>query len=182
MDKTSKIIGLFGSSFNPPHRGHQAVIQDLSQKDLFDEIWLIPVFRHPFNKDLAPLEHRLAMLQRLCQTLPPTVHINLIEQELAAEKSYAIDTVMALQKRHPQCRFSLILGSDLKDSLHRWHRYEDLKNQTEFHFIRRQGYEESPYPEVSSSLIRKLCQSNQSIDHLVPPPISDYLKQHKIYS
>ena len=63
-------ILLFGSPFNPPHLGHQIVIRQAFEliQD-FDELWLLPNYRHAFGKDLAPVADRLAMCQLLVQEI-----------------------------------------------------------------------------------------------------------------
>lgn len=178
----NKNIGLFGSSFNPPHHGHLAVIQDLSDRRTFDEIWLVPVFGHAFGKTLAPFENRLDMLEILLSLInSPNVKINTVEREMNKHPSYSFDMVSELKRRHPSYQFHLIVGSDIKSELHKWHRIEDLKRIVDFHFIPRQGFENSPYPKVSSSEIRHFLQHGADITHLVPAKIADYIGKHKLY-
>ncbi len=118
-------IGLFGSSFNPPHLGHLAVIQDLAtHKDTFDEIWLVPVYAHAFakNASLAPFKKRLTWLHAFLNDLSrDNVRISTVERDLNKTPSFTIDTVEHLKSKHPADEFILIAGSDVKNDLSQWH-------------------------------------------------------------
>lgn len=61
-------IGIFGLSANPPTNelGHLGVVRAFV--NLFDELWVVPVYVHPFSskrKKLEAFEHRIAMC-RMC--------------------------------------------------------------------------------------------------------------------
>ena len=63
-------ILLFGGSFNPPHLGHQIVIEQAFELiPNLDELWLLPTYNHAFGKDLAPATDRLAMCKLLIDSL-----------------------------------------------------------------------------------------------------------------
>lgn len=180
--KNCKSIGLFGSSFNPPHQGHLAVLKDLCNSKVFDEIWLVPVYSHPFGKALISFEHRCHMVKLLISKLAEnSIKINLIEQELNKAPTYAIDVVRALKSRHPDCDFHLIVGSDIKPDLQKWHKIDELKQEAKFHFVPRNGYENSPYPKVSSSEIRELAASKKPLKGL-PIAIAEYISKKNLYS
>ena len=64
-------VGIFGLSANPPtnSRGHLGIVQALV--NLFDELWVVPVYIHPFSpkrKKLEAFEHRLAMCKMCFET------------------------------------------------------------------------------------------------------------------
>lgn len=181
-EKINKIIGLFGSSFNPPHLGHLAVLKDLTSTEIFDEIWLVPVYSHAFAKQLAPYETRLKLVELLWTDLDrDKISISTIEKDLNQSPTYTYDVIQALKEKNPHYQFTIILGTDTKNELQKWHRYQDLKKAAKFHFIPRQGFEDSPYPEVSSTEIRESLKLGNNIDHLTTPKIAKYLKENKIY-
>lgn len=188
-------IALFGSSFNPPHKGHAAVLEFLAGQNRFDEIWLVPVYKHPFAKDLWPYKIRLrltkllltGLLHKSCKNkkTPPTkarattknwqrtlLKICEIEKQLGKNPSYMFDTVRELKKKHPKNTFTLILGSDCKKDLPKWHRYTELKKLIQFYFVPRKGFENSPFPKVSSTQIRTRLKAKKSIVALVPELIA----------
>lgn len=64
-------ITLFGGSFNPPHLGHLIVVhQTFELIPEMDQLWVLPAYRHTFQKNLAPPQHRL----KLCKLLIKEVH------------------------------------------------------------------------------------------------------------
>jgi hypothetical protein len=58
-------VVLYGMSANPPtgDGGHGSIVQHLAE--LFDEVWILPVYRHVYaaKQNLAPYEHR----ERMCE-------------------------------------------------------------------------------------------------------------------
>lgn len=182
---TAKSVALFGSSFNPPHLGHWAVLRDLVRKNVFDEIWLVPVWKHAFDKELAAFETRTEMLRLLMEELgdtPVPVRVCTVEKDLNAERSYTFDTVTELKKRHPGVEFALIVGSDVKNELSKWHRAEELKKIVSFHFVPRRGYADSPYPEVSSSEIREKIKRGEDVSSLTTGKIAESIKRNRLYA
>ncbi len=176
-----RVIGLYGGSFDPPHLGHLAVLQDLLSKNLFAEIWLVPVFAHPFGKSLTEFEHRLNMLKILCAALKNApVKICEIEKKLPSP-SYTLTTVQSLKQEFPDLEFQILVGSDVKDSLAKWHKIEELKKIATFYFFARSGFETSPYPQISSSEIRDCLRKNKGITDYVSREIEDYIVKNRLY-
>lgn len=63
-------IALFGISANPPTglHGHQGMVRRLCQTEMFDEVWIIPVYTHIYPEKrrlLSDFECRMDMC-RLC--------------------------------------------------------------------------------------------------------------------
>ena len=176
-------IAILGSSFNPPHNGHLAVIQDLAKNHQYDAIWLMPVFDHPFGKKLAPYDDRLAMTKLLLETIQsPKVSLCQAEKDLGKSPSYTIDVINALQKQNPLDHFSLVIGSDAKQDLAKWHRIDDLQRLVDFIFIPRQGFENSPYPDVSSTQLRTHLAKGENVFALMPKTIADYARGKNLYT
>ena len=163
-------IGLFGGSFNPPHVCHLLSSIYLLETGDFDEVWWLPVHVHAFTKDseLVSWEHRLAMCEAVA-TGHPRLRVEPIEAELGA-RSYTIDTVTELKRRHPDRDFGWIIGSDLLPELPRWQRWDELRELITFYVVGRgEDRVELPVggrfvvremwlPDVSSTGIRRLLR------------------------
>ena len=57
-------LAVFGTSSDPPHRGHMTVVEMLVNSGDYDELWVLPVYVHMFSskdKSLTPFDHRMAM-------------------------------------------------------------------------------------------------------------------------
>ncbi len=182
----NKNIGIFGSSFDPPHRGHLAVIKHLLTTGHFNELWLVPTYKHPFGKTLTKFSTRISMLKCLLRPLrrlrPFHPHkISQIEKAIPQRPTYAWHVIRALKKRHPNFRFTLIVGSDVKKELRKWYRINALKKLVSFYFIPRKGYEKSPFPRVSSSDIRERVRNGKSIRGLTTRDVEDFILKNHLY-
>ena len=105
-------IGLFGGSFNPPHMAHQMTCLYLLQALGAARVRLVPVFRHPFGKDLAPYEHRVAMCHALAAPFGRQVLVDEIESE-PGMSGRSIDTLERMQKQRPQEPLAFVIGADI---------------------------------------------------------------------
>lgn len=181
--KNTNKIALFGGSFNPPHQGHFAVLKELIQNPNFDEVWLIPVFSHAFGKDLVNFDVRLDLLQLLANEVGShKIKISAIERDLGKTPNTTFDTLTHLKKQNPDFDFVIVVGTDAKNDLPRWHRYEELKKIADFHFVARKGYETSILPEVSSSEIRERLRKGEDITGLTTSKIQDYLIKNQVFT
>jgi nicotinate-nucleotide adenylyltransferase len=157
--------------------GHLAVLKALAHDARFAEVWLVPVFDHAFGKNLMNYEDRVKMTQLLAQDAGTNnVVVSTAERDLGKRPSYTVDLIEYLQKKNPDHRYTLVVGSDARADLPKWHRIEDLKKIVDFEFVPRQGYEASPYPEVSSSQIRKMLARDEDISGLTTAKIAHYLE------
>ena len=62
-------IAIFGSAFNPPTLGHADAIAWLTESGQFDQIWLVPAFKHAFAKDMLDYRKRIALLAKFVTDL-----------------------------------------------------------------------------------------------------------------
>lgn len=176
-------VALFGGSFNPPHVAHQLVALYVLETQAVDELWLVPCFKHPFEKALEPFEDRLEMCRRAAQALGPRARVSDCEGRLGGE-SRTLRTVTALRAEHPGTEFSLIIGADLVGELDSWYGAEELKRLVRFIVVGRAGFEggEGPaMPAISSSEVRARLRQGQSVDALVPRSVLDYARERKLY-
>ena len=101
-------IGLFGGSFNPPHVAHLVVAEVARDQFGLDEVWWIPNATPPHKSqdELASGDHRVEITRRAVADNPAFRLCN-IEVERAGT-SYTIETVRALQDKHPDTDFGLL--------------------------------------------------------------------------
>jgi nicotinate-nucleotide adenylyltransferase len=116
-------IALFGSAFNPPSAGHADCVAQLAQ--FVDEVWLIPSFRHAFDKHMSPYALRCEWVQAFAQDLGPHVKLMAIEEELAQATGtprpiYSYEVVEHIVQRHAEHQFLLAIGPD---NMHAWSRF-----------------------------------------------------------
>ena len=125
--------------------GHLHVITQLIEKDLVDQLLVIPA-GDPLLRQHAPIatgQQRRTMCQLAMADLPADVaakvQVNPIEI-LRTGPSYAIDTVEAVAQNYPGDTIVLVIGQDAAEKLEQWHRIDELRGMVEFLIIGRPGY------------------------------------------
>jgi len=147
----SKSIALFGGSFNPPHRGHYEIVRRVARRKSIDEVWILPVFKHPFAKKMRPFSERLSACKRFFRPLGPKVKVKDLERRLGG-MSWTLRLVKYLEKRCPNDRFSLILGSDAYRDRKKWKGFGEIQKAAGLIVFDRGP--KSVIPNVSSTKIR----------------------------
>ena len=182
-------ITVFGGAFDPPHLGHLAVTRALLEQKLADEVWLLPVKIHAFEKNLSNEQHRLAMLELIHS---PQTRIEVAELEQTGV-NYTYKTLVALAAKHPEQTFSFVVGSDNLKQFHRWDEYEALIARFPFFIYPRAGYPLEPLyqnmrviphvqpVQVSSTQVRERVAAGRSISDLVHPLVERYIQDHTLY-
>jgi nicotinate-nucleotide adenylyltransferase len=175
-------VALYGGSFNPPHVAHQLAALYVLETSPVDELWLVPCFKHPFEKALAPFEDRLEMCRRAAAALGPRARVSDCEGRLGGE-SRTLRTVHALLAENPGLELSLVVGADLVSELPSWYGSEELLSLVKVIVVGRAGFEGGgpALPAVSSSDIRERLRRGHPVDPLLPRSVLDYVRQRKLY-
>lgn len=58
-------IGIFGGSFNPPHKAHFQIAKEILNQGLVDRIIFVPTGNRYNKKDLIPNKYRYEMLKMM---------------------------------------------------------------------------------------------------------------------
>jgi len=178
-------IALFGGSFNPPHVGHVLVTAYVLATRPVDAVWLVPVFSHPFGKDVAPYTERLAMTQLVADCLGPRVLVSDVEGHLGGE-SRTVNTLRHLHQQHPATRWSLVVGADILKERHAWYGWDEITRLAEIVVVGREGgpEPESPtvaMPNVSSTEVRARLADGRPVSHLVPAAVLAHIRSRGLY-
>ena len=119
-----KRIGVYGGSFDPVHKGHKLLAENLAKEINADKIFIIPASVSPFKKgSVASDEDRLNM----CRLAFSESLFEISDWEIKkGGKSYTIDTLSELKKNFPEDKLYLFMGDDMLLSFHRWYKYEEI--------------------------------------------------------
>ncbi len=118
-------IAIFGGSFDPPHRGHQLIVQKAVETLNIDKLLVVPAYLNPFKtSSLADASTRLTW----CHTLfDPIDAVEVDDYEIKEGKS----TVTSQSVKHFNQSYNvkyLIIGSDNLSTLTKWHEFEWLND------------------------------------------------------
>src|SRR6187549_2233736 len=191
----SKRIGLFFGSFNPIHTGHLVIAEYMATRTDLQQVWFVVSPHNPLKlrSTLANDFDRLHMVQLAIEDNPRLKASNI---EFALPKpSYTIDTMVYLHEKYPQHEFSLIMGSDNLESLHKWKNYELLLERYPIHLYQREGalvdsasgpkgdirYYDVPLMKISSTYIRESIAAGHSIRYMVPDNVYQFLDGSRLY-
>lgn len=160
-------IGIYGGSFDPPHVGHVLAVSYVLSVGLVDDVIVVPVFEHAFDKDLTPFEQRLALC-RAAFANQSQVEVSDLERGLP-RPSYTLRTLQALAELHPDASFRLLVGADVAKEITKWHRFEEVCLLAQPLVLGRVGEFETGAPPavlpgVSSTEVRRLLLGPQGPD------------------
>ncbi len=184
-----------GGSFDPPHRGHEALLRSAARQVLPDKILLVPAHQAPL-KDIpsAPAADRVRMLRiGVFKTLPAKwrgrTRIDLSEVR-RGRRVFTIESLRRLRKKHPSAELHFIAGSDSAASFGSWKKPKELKALATWWTGRRPGPTRKPpphfhrlkgiFPDISSTVIREELALGVSGSGLAPA-VFDYIRERGLY-
>jgi nicotinate-nucleotide adenylyltransferase len=117
-------VGLFGGSFNPPHRGHAHVAEVALERLGLDRVWIMVTPGNPLkdHAGLPSLAERIAATRALVRD--PRVVVTGFEATLGSAFSWT--TVVRLSRSLPSVRFVWIMGADNLANFHRWQHWRRI--------------------------------------------------------
>jgi len=130
-------IGLFGGTFDPPHRAHLGAALLALKRLKLDRVWWLVTPGNPLKNTtgLVPLAKRLTAARALARH--PRIDVTGLEAVIKTRYTY--DTIVWLKARCPGVRFVWIMGADNLRSFHRWQRWRGIAKLVPFVVIDRLG-------------------------------------------
>ena len=136
-------IAVYSGSFNPLHIGHQAIMERLTREEDFDWVYLVISPQNPIKDASLALtaEHRYRAAIEAVRRHPELhVWVDNIELEMPAPH-YTIKTLDALKQREPMNDFTLVIGADNLENIHRWRDAPRLLSEYGVAVYPRKGYD-----------------------------------------
>jgi nicotinate-nucleotide adenylyltransferase len=188
-------VALFGGSFNPPHAAHQLVALYVLETQPVDELWFVPVYAHPFGKQLASYADRVAMCELAAAPLGPRAVVSRAEEELANKPGFvASRTLDLVQYLAPGRELRLVVGADILGEAAKWHRWTEVVALAPLIAVGRSGVAVPPgstitnltMPEISATRIRELLAiggpADPTLRQLLPREVLRYIAERRLYS
>lgn len=179
----NRSTAFFGGSFDPPHLCHVLVAALGLSSGEVDDILVAPCFAHPFNKKMAPFEHRIEMCRRAFAPFGQRVEVSDIERSLGGA-GRTLDTLRELQKQLADRVFRLLVGSDILQEKDSWYRFDEVARIAPPLVVGRAGQTPGAgfvLPDVSSSQVRTMLARRQECAGLLPASVRAYVSQHQLY-
>jgi len=195
--------GVLGGTFDPIHKGHLAVAEEVRLRLNLDEVLFIPVGR-PWRKagnPILPAEHRVEMV-RLAIADRPSFRVSFIEVDREGP-SYTVDTLEELRSGLSNGdEIFFIVGWDSLADLPNWKAPERIIRLCRLVAVPRPGYFppdlksmensipglservillDGPEVDVSASQIRERVARGLPISGLIPEAVEHYILEHGLY-
>ncbi len=196
-------IGVLGGTFDPIHKGHIVVAEETRARLNLAEVLFIPAGQ-PWLKEGSPIlaaEHRVQMV-RLAIADKPYFKLSTVEIDRAGP-SYTVDTITELQAQlGAGDELFFILSRDTLAQLPQWREPSRLIEMCRLVAVPRPGYLlpdlnsleaiisglsqrlillDKPEVDIGATEIRTRVAQGLSIRHLVPEPVDEYIRQHRLY-
>ena len=135
-------VAVYSGSFNPLHKGHEAIIRFLTREAGFDIVYLVVTPQNPF-KDRHSLpagkDRYNAALDALSRH--PELKVKACDIELKMlPPQYTINTLDALKAREPENEFTLVIGADNLANFLGWRYHERILLEYGVVVFPRKGY------------------------------------------
>ena len=119
-----KKIAIYGGSFDPPHKGHKLLAENLASVCGAEKVIIIPTALSPFkNSSSATAEDRLDM----CKLFFKEDLFSISDIEIKrGGKSYTVDTLTQIKEENPDAELFLFMGDDMLLSFDKWYCYQEI--------------------------------------------------------
>jgi nicotinate-nucleotide adenylyltransferase len=188
-------VGVFGGTFDPVHHGHLILAAEASARLHLDEVLFIPARRpsHKRSRDLASVDHRIAML-RLASRGAPGFRVSRIEAQ-ADQVSFTVRTLEALFRRE-RADYYLLMGQDSLEDFARWREPDRIlalarlvvvpRGDGELPLLpsnvrRRVVFVHPPRIGISSTEIRRRIRRGLTVRYWIPDAVLAYVTRHGLY-
>lgn len=128
-------IGIFGGSFNPPHKIHQKIATYLIDNNYLDKVIFVPTGSNYKKPYLASEQDRYNMLKLVVGSVP---YFDISTYEFG-KLTHTYQTLDHFKKHYKDDEIYFICGSDNLKEIKTWKRYQYILSNYKLLVIRRNG-------------------------------------------
>ena len=135
-------VAVYSGSFNPLHKGHEAIIRFLTEEAGFDTVYLVVTPQNPF-KDAHSLPLGRSRYDAALEAVGrhPELKVVVKDTELhMTPPQYTIRTLDVLKAAEPQNDFTLVIGADNLECFGGWRYHERILLEYGVVVFPRKGY------------------------------------------
>lgn len=167
-------IGIFGGSFNPPHKMHESIAEQLIKKNLLDKVIFVPTSNFYPKAGLISDEARFEMLSLMTKD----------KEEYEVSKyefgrlTYTYQTLEYFKNENKDDEIYFICGSDNLEYIDTWKEYKKILGEYKLIVIPRKHDMEKlldKYNEYKNNILIAELDNN----YLSSTLVRQYLKEEK---
>lgn len=111
-------IGIFGGSFNPPHKMHKKIALDLIKNNYVDKIIFVPTgCKYKYKNNLLSNEIRFKMLMLMCKD---NCNLYVSDYEFKDDVVYTYETLDYFKNKYKDDDIYFICGTDNLSYIDKW--------------------------------------------------------------
>lgn len=190
-------LGIFGGSFNPPHKMHLDIVLELINKHYVDKVVYVPTgSKYKYKNNLLPDKYRLDMLQILVNKYD---NIDVSEYELKDEVVYTCETLAHFKEKYPNDEIYFICGTDNLSYMDKWKNGEDILSNYKILVIKRDGdnilellkkfkeYKKNilvadiEQRNLSSTIVREKIKNKEDVLDVLDEDVWKYITENGLY-
>ena len=190
-------IGIFGGSFNPPHKMHLNIGVQLVNKHYVDNVVYVPTgSKYKYKNNLLPDKNRLEMLKILTNNYK---YLNVNDYELKDEVVYTCETLAYFKEVYPNDDIYFVCGADNFSYIDKWKNGEEILKNYKILVMRRKGEDidellekfnkyknnivvaDVEQQDVSSTDIREKLKNKEDVLDVLDKDVYEYIRKNKLY-
>lgn len=190
-------IGVFGGSFNPPHKMHLDIGVQLVNKQYVDNVVYVPTgSKYKYKNNLLPDKNRLEMLEILTEKYED---LSVNDYELKDEVVYTCETLAYFKEVYPTDDIYFVCGADNLSYIDKWKNGEEILRNYKILVMKRKGeyidellekFKEYKHNivvadveqrDISSTDIRERLKNNENVLDVLDKDVYEYIRKNKLY-
>ena len=190
-------IGIFGGSFNPPHKMHKKIAIELIKKHYVDKVIFVPTgSKYKYKNNLLSDKVRLEMLELMCRD---NNNLEVSDYELKEHVVYTYETLNYFRNKYKDDEIYFICGTDNLSYIDKWKKGEDILSNNKLLVIKRntddinillekyKDYKDNiivteiEENEISSTKIREMIYNNKRAEDYLDESVYSYIRENNLY-
>lgn len=191
-------IGIFGGSFNPPHKMHIDIALNLINKKYVDRVIYVPTGnQYKYKNNLVQDKYRYEMLKIIANKHS---NIDVSNYELKKHVVYTWKTLDYFKKKYPNDKIYFICGTDNLSYIDKWKNGIDILKNNKIIVIKRNTdnidkilkkynkfkdniiVSDIEEKDISSTQIRKcLKEKSREFLNLIDKDVLEYINKNNLY-
>jgi nicotinate-nucleotide adenylyltransferase len=149
-----KKIGLFGGSFDPPHKGHLTLSKIAIKKLSLDSLYWCITKQNPLKSQTFFSLSKRIKKSKIMTSKVKKIKIRFFEKKI--ESNNTIDLIKYLNKKNKKIQFFLIIGSDNLINFHKWKSWKLLTKLVKIAVFSRKDYDMKAKKSVIVNRVKKI--------------------------
>lgn len=168
-------LAYFGVTGNPAHNGHVNVVKK-ALEEKFDMVWVVPVYQHPFGKEMLAYDLRKEMLIKAFQDVKnaKVLDIDMLFVNQTQDIPFTYNVLKFCRKSFGVSP-EFLIGGDNHDIWEKFKYGKELKDEFGVYVIEDNG--------VHSTEIREMAKKQQwdEVSKYCNPDVVEFIKLNNLY-